>query len=61
MQIYAKRKLEKGFQYAADSSLQHELEASFIYEDTPDQLTATEDIKKDMEVKDPWTVLFVVM
>jgi transcription-repair coupling factor (superfamily II helicase) len=53
IQIYAKRKLEKGFQYAPDSSLQHELEASFIYEDTPDQLTATEDIKKDMESERP--------
>ena len=53
IQIYAKRRLQKGFQYAPDSSLQHELEASFIYEDTPDQLTATEDIKKDMESERP--------
>ncbi len=53
IQIYAKRRLQKGFQYAPDSSLQHELEASFLYEDTPDQLTATEDIKKDMESERP--------
>lgn len=53
IQIYAKRRLKKGFQYAPDSSLQHELEASFIYEDTPDQFTATEAIKKDMESEQP--------
>ncbi|MCW1954064.1 MAG: transcription-repair coupling factor [Flavobacteriia bacterium] len=53
IQIYAKRRLQKGFQYGPDSSLQHELEASFIYEDTPDQVTATEDIKKDMESERP--------
>ena len=47
--VYAKRKMKEGFQYAPDSYLQHELEASFIYEDTPDQGTATEDIKRDME------------
>ena len=49
IQLYAKRKLEKGFQYAPDSYLQHELEASFLYEDTPDQSTATADVKADME------------
>ena len=53
IEAYAKRKLKKGFQYGADSSMQHELEASFIYEDTPDQLTSTIDIKKDMESLQP--------
>jgi len=47
--VYAKRRLDKGHAYAPDSYLQHELEASFIYEDTPDQITATQDIKRDME------------
>jgi len=51
--LYAKRKLEKGFQYAPDSYLQHELEASFLFEDTPDQITATQDVKKDMENERP--------
>ncbi len=53
IKVYAKRRLDKGFQYAPDSYLQLELEASFIYEDTPDQSTATEDIKKDMESERP--------
>ncbi len=53
IKIYAKRRLEKGFQYAPDSYLQLELEASFLYEDTPDQSTATADIKKDMESERP--------
>jgi len=53
IKLYAKRKLEKGFQYKPDSYLQHELEASFIYEDTPDQSTATADIKADMESNRP--------
>ena len=53
IKLYAKRKLEKGFQYKEDSYLQHELEASFIYEDTPDQITATADIKADMESERP--------
>ncbi len=53
IQLYAKRRLQKGFQYAPDSYLQHELEASFIYEDTPDQSTATADIKADMESERP--------
>lgn len=53
IKIYAKRRLEKGYQYAPDSYLQLELEASFIYEDTPDQTKATEDIKKDMESERP--------
>ncbi len=49
IQLYAARKAEKGFQFTPDSYLQHELEASFIYEDTPDQATSTADIKHDME------------
>lgn len=53
IQLYAKRRLQKGFQYAPDSYLQHELEASFIYEDTPDQSAATEDVKTDMENERP--------
>ncbi len=53
IQVYAKRKLEKGYQYYPDSAMQLELEASFIYEDTPDQTTATADIKADMESERP--------
>ncbi|AEH00638.1 transcription-repair coupling factor [Lacinutrix sp. 5H-3-7-4] len=53
IKLYAKRKLEKGYQYNTDSYLQHELEASFIYEDTPDQIKATADIKADMESERP--------
>ncbi|MEM9679171.1 MAG: transcription-repair coupling factor, partial [Bacteroidota bacterium] len=53
IQLYAKRKLKKGFQYAPDSYLQHELEASFVYEDTPDQTSSTADIKADMESERP--------
>lgn len=53
IKLYAKRKLEKGFQYKPDSYMQHELEASFLYEDTPDQITATADIKADMESEQP--------
>ncbi len=53
IKIYAKRRLEKGFQYDPDSYLQNELEASFIYEDTPDQGKATEDVKRDMESERP--------
>lgn len=49
IQVYAKRRLEKGFQFGPDSYLQHELEASFIYEDTPDQEKATREVKADME------------
>lgn len=49
IKLYAKRKTSKGFQYAPDTYLQHELEASFIYEDTPDQVKATQDVKADME------------
>jgi transcription-repair coupling factor (superfamily II helicase) len=51
--VYAKQRLKKGFQYAPDSSLQLELEASFIYEDTPDQESATKDVKADMESERP--------
>ncbi len=53
IKVYAKRRLEKGHQYTPDSYLQHELEASFLYEDTPDQAKATNDIKKDMESERP--------
>jgi transcription-repair coupling factor (superfamily II helicase) len=53
IEAYAKRKLKKGFQYGPDSSIQHELEASFIYEDTPDQVKSTLDIKNDMESLQP--------
>ncbi len=53
IQVYAKRRLEKGFQCAPDSYLQHELEASFIYEDTLDQEKSTQDVKKDMESERP--------
>jgi len=49
IQLYAKRKEAIGFPCAPDSYLQHELEASFVYEDTPDQVSSTEAIKKDME------------
>ncbi|WP_117616534.1 transcription-repair coupling factor [Flavobacterium suncheonense] len=49
IQLYAKRRLEKGFACNPDSYLQAELESSFIYEDTPDQLKATQDVKADME------------
>jgi len=53
IQVYAKRRLEKGFQYAPDSYLQYELEASFLYEDTPDQEKSTQDVKTDMESERP--------
>ena len=53
IQLYAKRRLEKGFQYAPDSYLQNELESSFIYEDTPDQTKATAEVKADMESDRP--------
>ncbi len=47
--LYAKRRAQKGFAFTKDSYLQTELEASFMYEDTPDQLKSTRDVKKDME------------
>ena len=53
IELYAKRRTLKGFQYDPDSYLQAELESSFIYEDTPDQETATADVKKDMENERP--------
>lgn len=53
IELYAKRKLQKGFAFDPDSYLQHELESSFIYEDTPDQFTSTEDVKRDMESEQP--------
>ncbi|RZV60259.1 MAG: DEAD/DEAH box helicase, partial [Flavobacteriaceae bacterium] len=53
IKLYAKRKMREGFQYDPDSYLQLELEASFVYEDTPDQSKATDDIKRDMEGKQP--------
>jgi transcription-repair coupling factor (superfamily II helicase) len=49
IQLYAKRRLDKGFACAPDSYLQKELESSFIYEDTPDQISSTNDVKMDME------------
>ena len=53
IQLYAKRKTQKGFAFSPDSYLQYELEASFIYEDTPDQSKATEALKEDMERQTP--------
>ncbi|MGB3592096.1 MAG: transcription-repair coupling factor [Nonlabens sp.] len=53
IKLYAKRRSRKGYQYNPDGYLQNELEASFIYEDTPDQSTATADIKNDMESDRP--------
>lgn len=53
IELYAKRKLQKGYAYGPDTYLQHTLESSFIYEDTPDQFTATEDVKRDMENEQP--------
>ena len=49
IKLYAKRRHEKGFAFSPDNFMQHELEASFLYEDTPDQLKATQDVKADME------------
>lgn len=53
IQLYAQRRQEKGFAYSPDSYLQHELEASFLYEDTPDQQKATIEMKHDMESSVP--------
>ena len=53
IQLYAKRKLQKGIAFGPDTHIQHELEGSFMYEDTPDQYTATQDVKKDMEKEQP--------
>lgn len=49
IELYAKRKAQQGFSFSPDTYLQNELEASFIYEDTPDQVKSTLDVKKDME------------
>ncbi len=51
--LYSRRREEKGFAFSHDSFMQHELEASFLYEDTPDQLKATQDVKSDMERQRP--------
>ena len=53
IKLYAKRRREKGFAFSPDSFMQHELEASFLYEDTPDQLKATQELKQDMESARP--------
>lgn len=53
IQLYAKRRQEEGYKFSPDSFLQNELEASFIYEDTPDQVKATADVKHDMESVKP--------
>ena len=53
IKLYAKRKNQPGYSYAEDTYLQNELEASFIFEDTPDQYKATQDVKKDMESQTP--------
>jgi transcription-repair coupling factor (superfamily II helicase) len=53
IKLYAKRKAQEGFRHTPDNYLQTELEASFIYEDTPDQSKATADVKKDMESPSP--------
>ena len=53
IKLYAKRKAVKGFAYSPDNYLQYELEASFLYEDTPDQLKTTKAVKKDMESNTP--------
>lgn len=53
IQLYAQRKAQQGFKHAPDNYMQTELEASFIYEDTPDQSKATADVKKDMESPSP--------
>jgi len=49
IRLYATRKQQKGFAYSPDGYMQHELEASFLYEDTPDQAKATADVKRDLE------------
>jgi transcription-repair coupling factor (superfamily II helicase) len=51
--LYAKRKSEEGFKFSGDTHWQNELEASFMYEDTPDQFKATVDVKEDMESRNP--------
>ena len=53
IRLYAARRQQRGFAFSPDSFMQHELEASFLYEDTPDQLKATNDVKADMEKARP--------
>ena len=53
IKLYSQRREEKGFAFSHDSFMQHELEASFLYEDTPDQLKATQEVKADMESLKP--------
>ena len=53
IRLYAQRRKEKGFAFSPDGYMQHALEASFLYEDTPDQLKATNDVKTDMERERP--------
>ena len=53
IKLYATRRHQRGFAFSHDTYLQHELEASFLYEDTPDQLKATQDVKADMERQQP--------
>ncbi len=53
IRLYSRRREEKGFKFSPDCYMQHELEASFLYEDTPDQLKATNDVKADMERSRP--------
>jgi transcription-repair coupling factor (superfamily II helicase) len=53
IKLYAKRMASPGYSFSPDSYLQRELEASFIYEDTPDQLTASNAVKEDMEAPHP--------
>lgn len=53
IKLYSQRKEEKGFSFSPDSFLQHELEAGFLYEDTPDQLRVTREVKNDMESSRP--------
>ena len=53
IKLYSRRRHEKGYAFSHDSFMQHELEASFLYEDTPDQLKATNEVKADMESQKP--------
>ena len=53
IKLYAKRRHEKGYAFSPDSFMQHQLEGSFLYEDTPDQMRATQDVKHDMEAARP--------
>ena len=53
IKLYATRRSQPGFAFAPDSYMQNELEASFMFEDTPDQFKATQDFKRDMEASTP--------